>query len=71
MTNMPEGGNPMEIRSTFSRFLRASKRSLAIALAGLVLTATFLPASSSAQAVDDGWQIVLPEDGVGDSPLVP
>jgi hypothetical protein len=58
-------------RLTLNRVLRTGKRSLAIALAGLVLTATFLPATTSAQSPGAAHFQARPLDGVSDSPLVP
>jgi len=54
--------------NSVARLVRLGKRSLLIALLGLVLTATVAPASASAGGVP---HIARVQGGQGDGPLVP
>jgi hypothetical protein len=60
----------MNHRTVVSRLLRLAKRGLLVGLFGLTLSSIVLPASASAHTVST-YQWDAPEDGVGDSPIVP
>jgi hypothetical protein len=66
-------------RTLISHLRRTGKRALAVALIGLVVGLLAVPQTSlaasrpsaSQRVIGSGVHVVLPADGVGDSPIMP
>jgi hypothetical protein len=59
-------------KSAISRWVRVGKRSVLVALFGLLVTSAAVPATSLAKSLPNpSPHIVHTADGQGDSPLVP
>ncbi len=66
----PNGGSSMKLRAVVSRYSRGIRRTIAVVLTGVVLSAVALPATTSAQAPSSVHVSVRPS-GQSDSPVTP
>jgi hypothetical protein len=71
MTPSNERRRLVEIGEVVSWVARGTRRIVAVVLVALVLGVVVLPASTSASVLSEQQHQLLPDDGVGDSPIVP